>query len=58
MPEVNLSEEQCEFLFNLLDNVNLTGRQAILVVSGILSQIIPHISEEVLNPPVVEKPEE
>jgi len=40
MPEVSLSEEQCEFLYNLLDNVNLTGRQAILVVSGILSHLL------------------
>ena len=51
MPEIILTEEQCEFLYNLLDNVNLTGRQAIMVVSGILAQITPHLSDAVLNPP-------
>ncbi len=51
MPEVSLTTEQCEFLYNLLDNVNLAGRQAIMVVSGILEQITPHLSDTVLNPP-------
>lgn len=51
MPEVTLTEKQCEFLYNLLDNVNLAGRQAIMIVGGILEQITPHLSEEVLNPP-------
>ena len=50
MPEVTLTTQQCEFLYNLLDNVNLAGRSAILIVSGILEQITPHLSEAVLNP--------
>jgi hypothetical protein len=50
MPEVTLTNLQCEFLYNLLDNVNLAGRSAIMIVSGILEQITPHLSEAVLNP--------
>jgi len=47
MPRITLDDKQCEFLYNLLDNVNLTGRGAIVMVAGILNQLEPHIPQEV-----------
>jgi hypothetical protein len=51
MAKITLDEKQCEFLYNLLDNVNLTGRSAIVMVAGILNQLEPHQSKPVVDDP-------